>query len=268
MQKKIKIAAVQMKSIMKDTGHNLSKAINFIQEAALKGANIVCLPELFYSGYHLNKEEFFLLAERSDGPMYQVLSKVAKEKGVYILASFPEKADLPGVIYNSSMLINDKGSIAGNMRKVYLWGKEKLIFREGDRFPVFDTPLGKIGILICYDAEFPEPVRIMALKGAQLILIPSVWSLGAKHRWDIDLTAGALYNLLFIAGINTIGDGACGNSKVVSPRGEILIEASVDREEIIYCDIDLGDVEKTRMEIPYMQDFKHETFSMDALNKF
>lgn len=268
MERKVKIAAIQMKSVMKDKNYNLDKAISFIKEASKENADIVCLPELFYSGYHLNKEEFLGISEKQDGKMFQELSKVSKDLRIHIIASYPEKIDVPGVIYNSSMLIDNNGILVGNARKVYLWGEEKLSFREGDKFTVFNTILGKIGILICYDNEFPEPPRIMALKGAELIFVPSVWSMVAKHRWDIDLKASSLYNLLFTVGVNTIDNGACGNSKIVNPRGELLAEASLNNEEIIYSSIDLKDVVRTRGKIPYLQDFKNATFDIKAVEKF
>ncbi|MCC5911140.1 MAG: carbon-nitrogen hydrolase family protein [Clostridiaceae bacterium] len=268
MEKKFKIAVVQMKSEMKDTKYNLKKAIDFIEKAKNKGADIVCLPELFYSGYHLHREEFLAAAEKADGHMYQELSKVAKDKNLYIIGGYPEKTEVPGIVYNSSLMIDNNGSLVGNMRKVYLWGKEKLSFREGNKFPVFDTPFGRIGMLICYDIEFPEPPRIMALKGAEIILAPSVWSKEGENRWDIDLPAAALYNVLFTVGINTIDNGACGKSKIVNPRGDVITEASIDKEEIIYANIDLNHILKHRAKIPYMNDFKPETFNIDAIKTF
>lgn len=267
-ERKIKIAVVQMKSEQGNTGKNLERGLSFIKEAADNGANIVCLPELFYSGYHLESQELQRLAEPVDGPMVQSLCKAARDKGIYIIAGYAESVDIPGRIYNSAVFINDKGEVIGNMRKVNSWGQEKLKFREGNEFPVFDTPLGKIGIMICYDVEFPEPMRIMTLKGAELVFIPAVWSFSAETRWHIDLAAGALYNLLFTVGANPVGDGSCGCSKVVAPNGEVVAQASKDQEEVLYCSIDLNDVVEIRARIPYLNDFKEDTFSMDAINKY
>ncbi len=266
--RKFTVAAVQMKSEMKNTELNLERAIEFVVEAAKKGADIVCLPELFYTGYHLNAHDLQDIAEPVDGNMVNRLQKVASDNRVYIIGGYAESVKILGRMYNSAIFINDKGEVVGNMRKVYLWGEERLKFREGDKFPVFDTPLGKIGIMICYDAEFPEPMRIMALKGAEIVFVPSVWSFNAEKRWHVDLEGGALYNLFYTVGTNTIGDGACGSSKIVSPYAKTLAQAATDKEEIIYSEIDLDNVIKARSEIPYLNDFKEDTFSMDALKTY
>lgn len=264
----IKVALVQIQSEQGNTQVNLERGIQFISEAADNGADIVCLPELFYTGYHLFSERLQELAESVDGPFVQTLCKLAREKGVYIIAGYPESVGIVGRMYNSAVFIDDKGVVLGNMRKVNAWGEEKLKFREGDKFPVYKTPLGNIGLMICYDVEFPEPMRIMALKGAELVFVPAVWSIPAARRWDVDLAGGALYNLMFTAGANPVGDGSCGTSKVVGPDGEVRAEASKTEEEILYCDVDLDEIKKIRSRIPYLNDFKEDTFSMDALNKY
>lgn len=264
----LKVAIVQMKSEQGNTTVNLERGVEFIKEAADHGAKIVCLPELCYGGYHLPSEEMQRVAEPQDGPFVQTLSKLAIEKGVYIIAGYAESVDIPGRMYNSAIFIDDKGKTIGNMRKVNAWGEEKLKFREGNKFPVYDTPIGKIGIMICYDVEFPEPARIMALKGAELVFVPAVWSIPAERRWDVDLAGNALFNLMFFAGANPVGDGACGKSQVVGPDGVVRAKASEAEEEILYCDIDLNEVVSTRSRLPYLNDFKEDTFSMDAVQKY
>ncbi|MGL5514360.1 MAG: nitrilase-related carbon-nitrogen hydrolase, partial [Sporomusa sp.] len=186
----------------------------------------------------------------------------------YIIAGYAESVDIPGRMYNSAIFIDDKGKTIGNMRKLYAWGQEKLKFREGDKLPVYDTPMGKIGIMICYDVEFPEPSRIQALKGAEIIVVPAVWSIPAARRWEVDLAGNALFNVLFTVGANPVGDGACGSSQVVGPDGVVRALASTENEEILYCDIDLNEVVAVRSWLPYLNDFKEDTFSMDAVNKY
>lgn len=264
----IKIAIGQMKVEQGDTSANLKKIVGMITEAADNGADIICLPELAYNGYHVESAALQELAEAVDGPFVQTLCKLAKEKGIYIIAGYAESVEIPGRMYNSAVFIDDKGGVIGNMRKVNAWGQEKLKFREGNEFPVYDTPIGKIGIMICYDIEFPEPARIMALKGAELVFIPAVWSIPAQRRWDVDLAGNALFNIFFTAGANPVGDGACGKSQIVGPDGEVRALASPENEEILYCDIDLNEVVSVRSWLPYLNDFKEDTFSMDAVNKY
>ncbi|MZQ98221.1 MAG: carbon-nitrogen hydrolase family protein [Acidaminobacter sp.] len=268
IEKQYKIAVIQLKAVQGDPNANLNRAEHFLRKAADSGARLACLPELFYTGYHLDSETFQKLAEPADGHLVQSLSKLARELGIYIIGGYPESTDLPGRLYNSAIFISDQGEVIGNMRKVYAWGQEKLKFREGDAFPVYDTPLGKIGLMICYDVEFPEPARIMALKGAQLIVVPAVWSIPAERRWHVDLAGNALFNVLYIAGSNPVGDNACGCSKVVSPYGEVIAEASKDEEEIVFAQIDLNDILTARSKLPYFNDFKEDTFSMDALRRY
>ena len=106
-----------------------------------------------------------------------------------------------------------------------------------------------------YTVEFPEPSRVLALKGAQLLLVPSVWSLPALNRWQIQLPARALDNTVFVAGINNVGEGACGHSKVVQPDGAVLTEASEDKEEVLLCEIDFDKISEVRDRIPYLKEY-------------
>lgn len=267
-KRKFKIGLIQISSKNGDTEVNLEKGIKMIKEAYQKGAEIVCLPELFYGGYFLNSTEMNNVAEKNNGPFVQTLSSLAKELGIYIIAGYAEATDIIGKIHNSAIFISEKGEVIGNMRKVYSWGEEKLKFRSGNKFPVYDTPLGKIGIMICYDAEYPEPARIMALKGADIIFVPSVWSVRAQPRWDIDLSANALFNLMFTVGVNTIGEGICGRSQVYGPDGILRARASGDKEEVVICEVDLNEIQKVRSEIPYFNDFIEDTFSMEAINEY
>lgn len=267
-ERNVKIAIGQIKVAQGGTKENLEKMVRLTREAADAGATIIAFPELAYNGYHLEAGDMQKTAEDQNGPMVQTLRKVAKEKGVYILAGYAESVEIPGRMYNSAVFIDDKGELIGNMRKVNAWGVEKNKFREGNKFPVWDTPIGKIGLMICYDIEFPEPARIMALKGAELVFVLSVWSVPAARRWELDVPANALFNVMFIAGANPVGDGSCGDSMVAGPNGVIRARASSEEEELLFCDIDLNEVIEERSRLPYLNDFKEDTFSMDAVEKY
>ena len=165
----VKIALGQMKVFQGDTEKNLKKILDLTDQAAAQNADIICFPELAYCGYFLESEELQRLAQPQDGPFVQTLREKAKSAGIHIIAGYAEAGEIPGIMYNSCIFIDDQGEIIGNMRKVNAWGQEKLKFREGREFPVIQTKFGKVGMLICYDVEFPEPSRIEALKGAEIV---------------------------------------------------------------------------------------------------
>ena len=265
----VKIALGQFESIQGDTQANLNKMLSMTDQAAEAGADLIVFPELAYSGYFCPSYQMQQLAEPKDGPFVQQMCKKAKEKRIHIIAGYPEATDVLGKMYNSAIFIDDDGKVIENMRKVYAWGEEKLKFREGNRYPVVETKFGKVGMLICYDVEYPEPARIEALKGAEIIVDCSVWSINpAEHRWHVDLQGNALFNLLFMVGCNTVGDNICGSSMIVGPDGEERSVASRTEEELLIHEINLDEILEIRSRIPYMNDFKEDTFSMDALKKY
>jgi len=265
----VKIALGQWKVAQGDTKANIDKMLKMIDEAASQNVDIICFPELANTGYFLESEELQKLAETANGPFVQTLKEKAKSCKIHIIAGYTEADSvIPGRIYNSAVFIDDNGETIGNMRKVYLWGQEKLKFRAGESFPVINTKFGKVGMLICYDVELPEPSRIEALKGAELIFVSAVWSIPAERRWDVDLAGNALFNLLFMAGSNPVEDNCCGKSKIVGPDGEVVAEASRTDEELLITTVDLERVVELRSRIPYLNDFKEDTFSMDALKKY
>lgn len=269
MKKRIvKIALGQFASIHGETQQNLNKMLTMTDQAAESGADLIVFPELAYSGYFCTSYQMQQCAEKQDGPFVQVLREKAKDKSIHIIAGYPEAGDITGRLYNSCIFIDDDGNVIENMRKVYAWGKEKLVFAEGKRYPVVKTKFGNVGMLICYDIEYPEPSRIETLKGAEIIVDCSVWSVPAERRWHVDLAGNALFNLLYVVGCNTIGENLCGSSMIVGPDGEIRAMASRTEEELLVHEIDLGEILEIRSRIPYINDFKEDTFSMEALKRY
>jgi len=251
------IAAIQITPILADVQANLNRGIRLMKTVS-EEADMVVFPELWTTGYYLSKESFELIAEPKNGPTVERLQEEALKAGVVIVSSFAEKAE-DGRLYISATVINQKGELLGIVRKSLLWGRESEIFTKGDiKYPIIETEHAKIGVLICYEMEFPEPSRLLALEGAELIVCPSVWSVAASRRWDIQLPARALDNTIFILGVNTVGNNSCGKSKLVGPMGDILAEASDSREEVLLRAVDINSLHWARDENRYLEDYREK----------
>lgn len=251
--KNVRIALGQMEAVQGDTQANMAKMERMAAGAAAGGADVICFPELSYTGYFVKKDRLLEIAETENGEFYRRISRTAKKNGICIVAGFAERG--PGEdIYNTAVFAGRDGRIAGKARKVYLWKSEKKRFVRGEEFPVFDTEFGGVAILTCYDLEFPEPARIAALKGAKLIFCPAAWSVPARNRWDLDLMACSLYNMVFTAGANFADELCCGASGVAGPEGSMIAQSQGQKEEIVFADIDLDEVDRQREDIPYFDD--------------
>lgn len=266
MHGKVKIGIVQFQSKLGDVVFNVKKACGMIEDAAKKGADIVCLPELFATGYDLNalKEKIIDLSVEYFQYIKDEMGKCAASNHVYLIAPFGEIRNLPGIVYNSALVFDDSGNYIGSFAKSHLWALERLYFKEGNDYPVFDTKFGKIGILICYDAGFPEPSRIMCLKGAEIVFYPSAWRVQDEDMWDLNLRQRALENSYFTCGVNRYDPSEStllfGKSKICSPRGNVVYELPKNEEAAGVFEIDLNDVQKNRDETPYLRDRKPKIY--------
>ncbi len=258
--KEVKIAACQMESEPLNLSKNIEKAKEYIKKAINQKVNVVCFPELCLSGYHLNHKEIYPVSIPKNADEIKEFQQIARDDKMVIILPFSERSEIPGQIYNSTIVIDNSGSVAGIHRKFYLWGEEKLCFRKGTKFQNYSINMVNIGVNICYDAEYPEPPRICAMKGAKLLFVPSVWSFEGEPRWDIQLPARALDNLYYVIGVNTIGLKACGKSKFVSPMGEVLGISPRKEEDMLVKTIDLEEVERARGELPYIKDIEEGLF--------
>jgi N-carbamoylputrescine amidase len=266
-----KLALIQM-SCGDDPEQNLSKAIRYIDEAADRGAQIVALQEIFNTIYFPNRErdpKYFNLAETIPGPTIDCLITKSKERQVLLLAPIYEK-EIPGVYYNSALIIEASGEIVGKYRKMHIPHSnhliEKFYFKPGNLgFPVFNTRYGKIGILICYDRHFPEGARILGLGGAELILIPVASPRPqARDVFVKELMAMAIANQCFVAAINRVGvevkDEFFGSSLICDPRGEVVAKAGMHNEEVLIADIDLSMVTTVRHSWQFYRDRRPESY--------
>jgi N-carbamoylputrescine amidase len=253
----IKIACIQMEPVVADKNRNVHRSLEFIEQAASNGAKLLVLPELCNSGYVFkSREEAFALAESvPDGETSQAWSEIAARHGLHIVAGICERDG--EALYNSSVIIGPNGHV-GTFRKVHLWNAENLFFEPGNLgFPVFKTPIGRIGTFICYDGWFPESYRMCALQGADVICIPTNWvpipgqDPKREAMANILVMGSAHSNSVFVAAADRVGTERdqpfLGQSLIVSYTGwPIGGPASSAEEEIIYAEVNLADARRKR----------------------
>lgn len=272
MKDKFTVALCQMQ-VVEDKNENVAHALDMIKKASQK-ADIIILPEMWNCPYQT--ELFPLYAEEMDNsPTLNAICKAAKKQETYILAgSIPEKHD--GKTYNSSFFINPEGEIIGVHRKVHLFDidvpdaisfKESQTLTAGNNVTVIDTELGKIGICICYDIRFPELLRLMALEGAELIIVPGAFNMttGPAH-WKPLIKVRAVDNQVYVAAASPARDNkasyvAYGHSMVADPWGKVISEAGAG-EEILYVTIDLSSIEKVRYELPLLKNRRTDIYQL------
>lgn len=261
------VAMIQMASEFLNRSANLDKAEAKITEAARLGAKLICLPESFDLGYDGTRiPDMMAAAQDENGDTLRRMSGLARELGVHILA--PAFLRTPDGVENRAFLLDDEGTLLGGYSKTHPVGDERKYLVRGREYPVFDTKLGKLGVTICYDACFPETSRILALKGAQVMLVPSAWrgNFYFKEWWDLNLVCRALDNLMYVAAVNMTGPTGkqyfAGKSQLCSPIGEVLCTCGVDEEAILYGEIDLDRVRKERDFNTVLADRHPEDYSL------
>ncbi len=252
----MKAGLIQLHSVPTEIRQNVTRGIEMFREAVEKGAELVVFPELWTCGYYLETFDFQAAVKENTG-ILETFQQLAQETHTVIILPLPQRKE--DGLYIGLYVIESDGRILAEYQKSFLWGREQNYFIHGERhYEPVETSIGKIGTLICYDVEFPEPSRVLALKGAELIIVPSVWSIPAMNRWHIQLPARALDNTVFMIGVNNVEEGAGGCSKVVTPMGEVAAQASDREEEVLLCDIDLHEIEATRKKIPYLKEYDRQ----------
>lgn len=285
--RQFKVGLIQM-AVTSDAQENLDRAVARVEEAARKGAEVICLPELFRSQYFCQREDaaYFDLAEPIPGLTTEALGQAARKAGVVIIAPVFERR-APGLYHNSAAVIDADGRIAGLYRKMHIPDDpayyEKFYFTPGDLgFRAFDTQRGRIGTLICWDQWYPEGARLVALGGANVLFYPTAigWhpdekeKYGAVQRdaWRTIQRGHAIANGVYVAAVNRVGHETAasatgkgiefwGSSFLADPFGVVLAEASVDREEIIFGDVDLAHLEEVRRNWPFLRDRRIDAYA-------
>jgi N-carbamoylputrescine amidase len=263
---------------------NLEKAIANIRTAAARGAQVVCLQELFRSHYFCQRQDpsVFDLAEPVPGPTTDQLSRVARETSTVVIASIFERR-AAGVYHNTAAVLDADGSLIGLYRKMHIPDDplyfEKYYFTPGDLgFRAFDTRYGRIGVLVCWDQWYPEAARLTALKGATVLFYPTAigwhprekaqFSTAQYQAWQLIQRSHALANGIYVAATNRVGhegpaDGGLefwGGSFVSDPFGAVMQQAGHEREELLVVPCDLRRIEETRRNWPFLRDRRIDAY--------
>ena len=285
-----KIALIQMRC-GPEPEKNFKGAIQFIRDAAKKGAQIVCLPELFRSQYFCQSEDHknFDLAEAVPGKSTYVLGELARELGIVIIASLFEKRSA-GLYHNTAVISDADGKLLGKYRKMHIPDDplyhEKFYFTPGDLgFQAWPTAQGKIGVCVCWDQWYPEAARLTALRGAEIIFYPTAigWHPSEKKKfgaaqysaWETIQRSHAIANGCYVAAANRIGhevpplaasgrsDGIefWGQSFICGPDGEVIAKGSMDREEIVIGDVEWDRVNEHRTHWPFLRDRRVDAYA-------
>src|ERR1700691_1570081 len=288
---KFRVGLIQM-SATSDPEQNLQRAIDRVRQAAAQGAQIVCLPELFQTQYFCQREDhaLFDLAEPIPGPSTAKLSEMAKHLGIVLIASLFEKR-AAGVYHNTAVVFDTDGAVRGLYRKMHIPDDplyyEKFYFTPGDLgFRAFDTGVGRVGTLVCWDQWYPEGARLTALQGAHILFYPTAigWHPAEKAEfgeaqhdaWRTIQRAHAIANGVYVGGVNRVGFETgdirgnsapgkglefWGGSFFCDPFGRVIAEASNHKEEILLGEVDLHHLEDVRRNWPFLRDRRIDSYA-------
>ncbi len=272
MEQKFKVAVIQIRTET-DKAVTMEKAGRMIIEAVQNGANVAVLPEMWNCPY--SKKYFHAFAAAENGESREAMSRWAADNGIILVGgSIPEKCG--DKLYNTCFVYDERGKEIARHRKIHLFDvdikggvrfKESNSFASGEDITVFDTRYGKMGVMVCFDIRFPELSRAMANRGAQVIFCPAQFNMttGPRH-WELSVRARAMDNELYFVGASAARyDGFAyecwGHSTVASPFGMVLA-ACDEKEQILYCDIDLSEVASVREQLPTFLHLREDIYNV------
>jgi predicted amidohydrolase len=267
LKEEFKVSLAQICCKAANKTDNLKRIEKAVVKAKRQSADIVIFPELSLTGYVV-RDQIYELAETVPGPSTKILEGIAKRTKMHIVFGMPERTDkTQATIYNTAVLVGPNG-LLGKYRKMYLPThsvfEEKRYFRPGYEAAVFDTELGKIGLIICYDIFFPEVARLTRLKGAQLIVCISASPAIRRAYFETLTTARALENTAYLAFVNLVGieDGLqfWGGSRLIGPQGRIIAKAKYDDEDQVTGNVNYADIRSVETFVPTLRDLRPELF--------
>ena len=255
----------------------IDKHVELIKQAADQGAQVTCLQEIFYGPYFCAEQDtrWYEIAEQiPDGPTIKLMQELSKQHKMILVVPIYE-VDTTGVYYNTAAVIDEHGEYLGKYRKHHIphcnpgfW--EKFYFKPGNLgYPVFETSAGKIGVYICYDRHFPEGARELGLNGAEIVFNPSATVAGlSEYLWKLEQPAHAVANQYYVGAINRVGTEEpwrigefYGQSYFCNPRGQIMVEGSRDKDEVIVADLDLDMIKEVRNTWQFYRDRRPESYT-------
>ena len=262
------MALAQISCKVADKKHNLNVMRKNIRQARDRDANLVVFPELALTGYMCRDLVYELAEPIPEGPSIRRLEEVTKKEDIHVIFGMLERSGKArATIYNTAVLLGPSGFI-GKYRKTHLPThsafEEKRYFRLGYQAPVFETDIGRLGLIICYDVFFPEITRLLRLKGAQLIVCISASPAVRRKFFETLTVARAIENTAYLVYVNLVGveDGLqfWGGSRIVAPNGKIISQAKYDEEDLVTERIDYADLERTEAFVPTLRDLRPELF--------
>ena len=255
---------------------NIEKNLRFIDEAATRGVQIICMQEVFTTPYFCAEQEprwYDAVEKIPDGPTVKLMQEVARKHGMVVIVPIYEE-EITGVYYNTAAVIDADGKYLGKYRKNHIphtkpgfW--EKYYFKPGNLgYPTFETAFARIGVYICYDRHFPEGARALGLGGAEIVFNPSATVAGlSEYLWELEQPAHAVANGYFVGAINRVGHEKpwdigefYGKSYFCNPRGKIIAQASRDSDELVVADLDLDQIREVRNVWQFFRDRRPETY--------
>lgn len=255
---------------------NVEHQMKMVEDAAAQGVQMLCFQEIFTTPYFCAEQQtrwYEAVEKVPDGKTVQMMQSVAREKGMVLIVPIYEE-EISGIYYNTAAVIDADGKYLGKYRKTHIphvapgfW--EKFYFRPGNLgYPCFDTAFARIGVYICYDRHFPEGARCLGLNGAEIIFNPSATVAGlSEYLWKLEQPAHAVANGYFVGAINRVGTEApwnigefYGQSYFCDPRGQIIAEASRDRDELVVADLDMDKIREVRNTWQFFRDRRPDLY--------